>query len=178
MVLASGSHAQSVDHSQMDHAAHMAEMARKAQRQAAVSERGQQVMPFSLAATTHVFTKTARGGLQQVLARKPDDGTQVALVRQHLRQIRTAFLQGDFSGPAHIHGQDMPGLAVLQAAQPGQLAIDYQNVVGGAQLTYTTQSASLAAALHQWFDAQLTDHGQDAMPGHTGHGAGTASQKP
>jgi hypothetical protein len=28
------------------------------------------------------------------------------------------------------------------------------------------------AALHQWFDAQLADHGKDAMAGHAQHGGG------
>lgn len=155
----------------MDHAAHMAEMA-NTQRQAEVARRGVDVMPFSLPATTHIFTKTAEGGLQQVVARKASDSGQVKLVRQHLREIREQFLKGDFSGPAHIHGQDMPGLAELQAARPGQIAIAYKDIRGGAQLTYSTREATLVAALHAWFDAQVSDHGKDAMAGHGHHGAG------
>lgn len=149
----------------MDHAAHMAE-ATKAQREAEVAKRGVDVMPFSLPATTHIFTKTANGGVQQVVARKVSDTVQVRLVRQHLREIRGQFLKGDFAGPSHIHGEDMPGLAELQAARPGQIAIAYRDIRGGAQLTYSTRQASLVAALHAWFDAQLSDHGRDAMAGH------------
>jgi hypothetical protein len=152
----------------MDHAAHMAEMAR-AQRQSEVATRGKDVMPFSLPATTHIFTKTPQGGVQQVVAKKATDTAQVKLVRRHLREIREQFLKGDFSGPAHIHGQDMPGLAALQAAKPGQLAIAYKDIKGGAELTYSTPQASLVAALHTWFDAQLSDHGKDAMAGHDHH---------
>lgn len=153
----------------MDHAAHMAAMA-DAQRQAEVSQRGKDVMPFSLAATTHIFTKNAEGGVQQVVAQKSTDATQVKLVRQHLQEIRDQFLKGDFSGPSHIHGQDMPGLTDLKAAKPGQIAIAYRDVKGGAELTYKTSDATLVAALHQWFDAQLSDHGKDAMEGHAHHG--------
>ena len=29
--------------------------------------------------------------------------------------------------------------------------------------------ARLVAALHQWFDAQLSDHGKDAVQGHAHH---------
>ena len=155
-------------HQGMDHAAHMAEMAR-VQRQAAVAERGKQVMPFSLPATRHIFTRTPQGGVQQVVARQVADAAQVQLVRQHLREIREQFLRGDFSGPAHIHGHDMPGLAGLQAARPGQVDIIYRDIEGGAELTYTTREAPLVAALHQWFDAQLSDHGRDAMAGHSHH---------
>src|SRR6476661_8385628 len=37
-------------------------------RQAEVARRGADVMPFDLKATTHVFTKTADGGVQRVVA--------------------------------------------------------------------------------------------------------------
>jgi hypothetical protein len=174
LALASSLHAQStdgtpMDHSKMDHAAHMKMMA-DAQRQAEVSERGKDVMPFSLTATTHIFSKSADGGIQQVVAKKSEDTTQVKLVRQHLQQIREAFRKGDFSGPTHIHGQDMPGLVDLQASTPGQMSIVYRDVKGGAELIYKTSDASLVAALHKWFDAQLSDHGKDAMEGHAQHG--------
>ena len=168
--LASYVQAQSLDHSGMDpskidHAAHMKVMT-DALRQAEVSERGKDVMPFSLAATTHVFTKTAEGGTQKVVAKKPTDTAQVKLARHHLQEIRERFLKGDFSGPSHIHGQDMPGLAELKAAKRGQVVIDYKDVKGGGQLTYKTADAALVAALHRWFDAQLSDHGKDAKAGH------------
>lgn len=42
----------------------------------------------------------------------------------------------------------------------------YQDVAGGAELTYRARDARLVAALHQWFDAQLWDPGADAMRGH------------
>lgn len=167
-VFAGGVCAQAMDHANMDHAAHMAAMA-NAQKQAEVAGRGKDVMPFSLEATTHVFTKTAEGGVQQVVAKKSANAPQVKLVRQHLQEIRDQFLKGDFSGPSHIHGQDMPGLADLKLAKPGQIVIVYKEVKGGAELAYNTTDASLVAALHKWFDAQLSDHGKDAMEGHVGH---------
>jgi hypothetical protein len=140
-----------------------------AARQADVAQRGGEVMPFSLAATTHVFTKTPRGGVQQVIAKNPADTAQVRLVRQHLREIEAQFRKGDFSGPAHIHGMDMPGLAELKAAPAGSIAISYKDVKGGAELAYRTANPELVAALHRWFDAQLSDHGADAMAGHEHH---------
>jgi hypothetical protein len=161
---------QGMDHANMDHAAHM-KMMEQVRRQAEVSERGKDVMPFNLAATTHIFTKTAHGGSQQVVAKDSGDSAQVHWARGHLQEIRQQFLNGDFSGPSHIHGLDMPGLAELRAAEPGQIRIDYKDVKGGGQLTYKTANATLVAALHKWFDAQLSDHGKDAVQGHTHHGA-------
>ena len=144
-----------------------------AQRQAEVAKRGPDVMPFSLKATQHVFTKTQEGGIQKVIARNPADAEQVRLVRGHLRDIQTQFLQGDFSGPAHIHGAEMPGLTQLRAAKPGQISIDYKEVEGGAELAYRTPDANLVGALHVWFDAQVSDHGPDAMAGHMHHDHGS-----
>jgi hypothetical protein len=159
---------QMMDHQNMDHAAHMKMMA-EAQRQAEVSKLGKDVMPFTLAATTHIFSKSETGGTQQVVAKAAGDEAQIKLIRQHLNEIQAQFLKGDFSGPTHIHGQAMPGLAELKAAKPGQIAIDYKDIKDGAELTYTTSNAKMVAALHKWFDAQLSDHGKDAMEGHAHH---------
>ena len=136
------------------------------QRQADVARRGADVMPFSLKATTHVFTATSDGGTQRVVAKSLTDTKQVDLVRGHLRELQAQFLNGDFSGPSHIHGSDMPGLAELKSSKIGQVAIDYKDVEGGAELTYRTADPKLVEALHAWFDAQLHDHGSDAMAGH------------
>jgi hypothetical protein len=155
----------SMDHGNMDHAAHMAQM-QKAQRQAEVAERGKDVMPFDLSATVHIFTKSKSGGVQRVGARKKSDTKQVQLTREHLKEIQGQFLKGDFSGPTHIHGAQMPGLAELQVATTGQIAIEYKEVKGGAELSYKISDAQLVAALHKWFDAQVSDHGKDAMKGH------------
>ncbi|TAN28476.1 MAG: aspartate carbamoyltransferase [Castellaniella sp.] len=173
--VATASHAQStasptspiegMDHMHMGHAAHMAAMA-KAQRQQQVSELGKDVMPFSLAATLHVFTKDAEGGVQQVIARDKADAKQTSLIRRHLQEIREQFLAGDFLGPSHIHGAQMPGLAELSVAKPGQISIGYEDVTGGAELAYRTSDPALVVAIHRWFDAQVSDHGKDAMVGH------------
>jgi hypothetical protein len=147
-------------------------------RQAEVSRLGPDVMPFSLAATTHIFIKTPQGGTQRVVAKRASDAKQVKLVREHMHEIQGQFRQGDFSAPAHIHGYDMPGLAELRAAKPGLIAIDYKDVSGGAELTYKTSDKALIAALHRWFDAQLSDHGADAMEGHQHHHSGHEMVKP
>jgi hypothetical protein len=49
-------------------------------------------------------------------------------------------------------------------------------VAGGAELTYRTADAKLAAALHSWFDAQVSDHGPDAMPGQMQHHRGSMTR--
>jgi hypothetical protein len=133
-------------------------------RQETVAERGAKVMPFSLEATTHVFDATAIGGIQRVVADDPRDREQVRLIREHLRGEATAFRRGDFGDPASIHGGDMPGLAELRASYE-RIEVRYRDLPDGARIDYRTTDPSLAAAIRDWFDAQLGDHGGDAQPG-------------
>jgi len=130
-------------------------------RQAEVRARGPEVMQFSLDATQHVFEKTPSGGTQRVRAR---DGRaeQVPLIRAHLQGIAHEFAARDFSGPSHIHGAGMPGLAELAAAPAEALTVTYRELDDGAELTYRAQTDALRDAVHRWFDAQLADHGHDA----------------
>ena len=67
----------------------------------------------------------------------------------------------------------MPGLAQLRAAKPGQISITYKDIKGGGELTYRSDDPKLVSSLHAWFDAQLSDHGADAMNGHMHHHAET-----
>ncbi len=139
------------------------------ERQAEVAERGKDVMPFSLKATTHIFTKTSEGGIQRVVAKHIADAGQTKLMRIHLQEIKQQFLKGDFSGPSHIYGEDMPGLDVLGSTKRAQITIGYREVKGGAELAYGTPDPVIVAVLHKWFDAQLSDHGSDAMVVHQQH---------
>lgn len=60
-----------------------------AEREAEVAQRGAEVMPFSLKAATHIFTKSDDSGNQRVIAKK--DGVQIRLIRTHLRKIQPQF---------------------------------------------------------------------------------------
>ena len=130
-----------------------------------VARRGAEVMPFSLEQTTHIFTKTEKGGLQQVIVKEIPNTEQVKLIQVHLSKISREFAQGDFSDPAKIHGEDMPGLAELRKAKPGEITIEYKELRNGAQINYATDDPALIKAVHQWFDAQLSDHARHAIPG-------------
>ncbi|KVS66245.1 hypothetical protein [Burkholderia cepacia] len=149
-------------------------------RQMLIAQRGADVIPFTLAATAHIFTKTADGGVQQVVTKR-DDPQQAELIGQHLAMVAQQFAAGDFVGPEHIHGKTMPGLAALRAAKPGELEVAYRDLSNGGEIANRTDQPRLVTALHQWFDAQLSDHGHDAMAGHSPdtmhhHAAGTAPE--
>lgn len=137
-------------------------------RQHAVAARGAQVMPFDLERTTHRFTKNRTGGEQTVVAEDPSDTEQVRLTRQHLAKENAKFGRGDFGDPATIHGTQMPGLAELSTGYR-RVTTEYADTPAGGRITYSTDDPALIDALHDWFDAQVSDHGSHAEPG-GGHG--------
>ena len=69
------------------------------QRQELVAEAGALVMPFDLDATTHIFTETDTGSIQDVVADDPTDDANISLIREHLEDEAAKFQAGDFSDP-------------------------------------------------------------------------------
>ena len=130
-------------------------------RQEEVALRGAQVMPFDLEQTLHIFEKLDDGGLQRVVVKDPSNKEQISLIRVHLEEEAEKFRRGDFSDPAKIHGEDMPGLAELKSAA-GKIEVAYTPLPEGSQIRYTTKEPALVMALHHWFEAQLSDHGRHA----------------
>jgi hypothetical protein len=63
----------------------------------------------------------------------------------------------------------MPGLAGLRKAKINQISVVYEGLPNGAKITYLTDEASLLTAIHQWFDAQLSDHSRHSVSGHSNH---------
>jgi hypothetical protein len=63
----------------------------------------------------------------------------------------------------HGSGHDMHG-ANGHAMKAGAAKIDirYTALPDGAQIRYTAKDSKLVTALHQWFSAQLSDHGDHA----------------
>lgn len=132
-----------------------------ADRQQAVAEAGADVMPFNLDATTHVFTDTSTGGIQDVIADDPADESNIELIRLHLADEATKFRAGDFSDPEAIHGSAMPGLATLKE-RFADISVEVVETEVGATITYGSDDAVVVDAIHDWFAAQSTDHGDHA----------------
>ena len=130
-------------------------------RQTEVARIGLQVMPFDLEVTTHEFAPLPNGGLQTVTADNPADKQQIELIQSHLQEESTKFQSGDFSDPAKIHGENMPGLASLQSGA-SDISVQYTSLPNGGQIRYTTDRADLVSSIHSWFNAQRSDHGHHA----------------
>ena len=130
-------------------------------KQEHVHHKGQSVMPFDLAKTTHIFRMTESGGVQRVIVKDATAKDQVPLIQQHLRHEAEAFQRGDYSDPASLHGPEMPGLRELQAGAR-QVKVSYSALPTGAEITFETTNLHLLTAIHRWFGAQLSEHGADA----------------
>jgi hypothetical protein len=130
-------------------------------RQAEVAARGARVMPFELQRTRHAFDPTPDGGVLTVTARDPSDTTQVRLIREHLGSTSAAFARGDFSDPAFIHGDEMPGLAELRKVYE-RIDVRGRSLEDGARIAFSTKDPALVDAIHRWFAAQTADHGEHA----------------
>jgi hypothetical protein len=131
------------------------------ERQAEVALRGAEVMPFNLDATTHIFEKTPKGGVQQVVA-DSNDPEQVRLIREHLKDISTKFAKGNFHEPGMIHGPEMAGLHELMMGHE-RLAMTYREIDLGGEIQFSSEDAKLVSALQAWFDQQVSDHGEHAQ---------------
>jgi hypothetical protein len=129
-------------------------------RKAGVEKRSMQVMPFSMDATKHLFTPTSNGGTQTVLV-IDGDAKQIPLVRLHLKKEAAAFAAGNFADPAAIHGTAMPGLKTLTNSQ-GRLSVAFEDVKNGATIIFMSHDTTVIHALHEWFAAQVNDHGSHA----------------
>lgn len=131
-------------------------------RQEEVATKGAKIMPFDLEQTVHHFQPLDNGGLQMVAVKDPSNSTQIAIIQTHLKEEAEKFHRGDFSDPAKIHGEHMPGLAALQTGAQ-HIDVQYTALPNGAQIRYSTKDPALVMALHQWFAVQRADHGHHAV---------------
>ncbi len=134
-----------------------------------VHQRLQQVVPYALDQTQQTFTKTVHGGVQHVVAKSAENTRQIKLIQAHLLKIANEFKKGDFSVTERIHGADMPGLAQLKRAETDDIKFEYKALPDGAQIHYSTEYPQYVQALHEWFDAQMSEHGNNVIPEHIQH---------
>ncbi len=130
-------------------------------RQHMIHSNSHMVMPFDMNMATHYFIKGDNGGTIMIKSKERDDSTQTALIRNHLKKEEQLFSNADFKDPKTLHGKDMPGLDILSSSK-GKFDVKYYEIPQGAELIFNSQDTTVIHAIHEWFDAQLRDHGKDA----------------
>jgi len=128
-----------------------------ADHHAAVNARGDMVMGFDHAKTTHHFILTPEGGVISVSANDESDAESRDAIRRHLAHVAKMFAAGDFEAPMLIHGQEPPGVPVMKAKKTG-IRYTYQETSAGARVVISTLDPKALAAIHDFLRFQIEDH--------------------
>ena len=131
---------------------------------AALQHRGMQAMGVDQYTSTHHFDALPDGGRIE-LQRDVDDSAGVAQIRRHLQEITKAFAAGDFSTPAFVHMQDVPGTRVM-AVKRGVISYTYRELPRGGEVRIVTQDSAALEAIREFMAFQRQDH----RAGGTDHG--------
>jgi len=129
----------------------------------------QELVPYNLNQTLQTFTKTVHGGVLHVVAKSPSDTQQIKLIQANLLKMANEFKKGDYSNTERLHGADMPGLVQLKKAEVDDIRFEYRTLPNGAQIHFSSEYPLYVDALHEWFDAQISDHGNAVLPEHSQH---------
>jgi len=111
--------------------------------------------------STHLFDALPDGGRIE-LQRDVDDPAGVQEIRMHLREVARAFEAGDFSTPAFVHMQQVPGTSVM-AAKRGTISYTYRDLPSGGELRIVTKDREAIDAIHEFMAFQRHDHRAGGM---------------
>ena len=119
--------------------------------------RGQHVMGVDQYASAHVFEDLPDGGRIILDRADANDTAAVATIRQHMRDIATAFRAGDFNKPFQVHADTVPGTGVMTARRA---AISYEVIERprGAEVRIRTRDPAAIAAIHTFLGFQRGAH--------------------
>lgn len=123
---------------------------------AAMQARGRGAMGVDQYTSTHHFDSLPDGARIE-LQRDSADEPGAAAIRDHLRAIAAAFASGDFTTPAFVHGQAVPGSAVM-AARRDRIRYQVHDLPRGAELRITTSDAEALRAIQQFMAYQRREH--------------------
>lgn len=122
----------------------------------ALQERGKVAMGVDQYTSMHRFDDLPDGGRIE-LQRDSEDPDGVHTVREHLRGIAAAFAAGDFSTPAFVHMQDVPGTR-LMAERRTSIRYTFNELPRGGEVRITTTDPAALKAIHEFLALQRQDH--------------------
>ncbi|MEP6733026.1 MAG: hypothetical protein ABJE10_20455 [bacterium] len=123
---------------------------------AAMQRRGKMAMGVDQYTSIHKFDDLADGGRIE-LQRDRDDSVGVHAIRAHLRGIAKAFQTGDFSTPAFVHMQSVPGTAEMSKRR-AVLRYSVKELPRGGELRITTSDSGAVKAVHEFLAFQRGEH--------------------
>jgi hypothetical protein len=114
-------------------------------------------MGFDQDKIIHHFETTDRGGTIEVEAKDAADAATIAQIRTHLKTIATAFGDGDFSKPLLTHGEQPPGVPVLQRLK-ADITYKYQERPRGGLVTIAAANGEARRAIAASLEYQIREH--------------------
>jgi hypothetical protein len=124
---------------------------------AALQQRGETAMGVNQYTSQHVFEPLPDGG-RIVLQRKESDSVGQATIRAHMREISTAFRNGDFALPGFVHATgDVPGTAVMRRLK-AEISYTPRDLPGGAEVVIASRNPEAVSAIHDFLAFQRMDH--------------------
>jgi hypothetical protein len=124
---------------------------------AQVDARGDKVMGFDHAKTTHHFLLSAAGGSIEVTANSGEDKESSDAIRGHLTHIAQMFSDGDFEAPMLVHDRVPPGVDVMKKKKDG-IQWKYEPIENGARIVASTKDPEALSAIHEFLRFQIADH--------------------
>jgi hypothetical protein len=109
---------------------------------------------FDVRAVSQVLTRISNGTIRRVTANESSDARQIGLIRANLKKQAEQFSNGTLPSPSRPGAAPVAGFSTLQAAAPGELHGQYFEVRAGAEIRYTSDDPSLAAALQLWLESE------------------------
>jgi hypothetical protein len=122
-----------------------------------VNRRGDAVMGFSHAKTTHHFLLKPDGGVIQVEANEANDVAGRDQIRRHLKHIANKFSEGDFAAPMLIHAQTPPGVPAMRSLKM-EIEYEFEALERGGLVRISTNNPGAVKAIHEFLRFQIKDH--------------------
>jgi hypothetical protein len=123
---------------------------------AAMQARGRSAMGVDQSTSSHVFEPLPDGG-RIVLRRDTPDSAGTATIRAHMAVIAAAFARGDFTLPEFVHGETVPGTAVMAARRAG-IRYVADTVPRGGEVRILTRDTAALRAVHAFLAYQRAAH--------------------
>ncbi|HEV2668659.1 MAG TPA: hypothetical protein VG324_27325 [Blastocatellia bacterium] len=122
-----------------------------------VNRRGDAVMGFSHAKTTHHFLLKPDGGMFKVEANDANDVASRDQIRRHLKHIAKKFSEGDFAAPMLIHARTPPGVSAMQRLK-AEIKYEFEELGRGGSIQISTNTPEAVKAIHEFLRFQIKDH--------------------
>lgn len=133
----------------------------------AMQDRGKKAMGVDQYTSRHKFDALPTGGRIE-LVRDTNDSVGVARIRAHIREIAHAFANGDFTTPAFVHMQTVPGTKTMREKR-ALISYEARDLPRGAELLIRTKDPQALAAIHEFLAFQRGEHHAPGMAGAMKH---------